>query len=398
MWSPELNLQFRKVEEGYVIEDSSNDPYPLFTLNYNEADSASYPVNVDPEPKPDEPLPPACTPTCSSWFDSNSIHEIEKRELPEFFTGSLSAKTDQAYVHYRNFMIRCYRENPREYLSATACRRILIGDACAIVKVHAFLDKWGLINFEVDPTSRPQSLYQVTLPRSVQESKVEDCSSGVWCGYCGLPCQHLSYVNPLITLCAKCFGEGNFPLILSSNEFKRQAVDVKLAVVEDVDQLKLLTIVEKYKDDWERIGAELGIGASQALWRFLQLPSAEMLNPSLCIPSRIPVDTVPTALADAANPILSQTYIAAKLISDLPPHTVPSSRQFDDNVVTAKVAEIRTRLNEIAKARETLEAQREYWNRAKVEMLAQRSTLARIMNRSDMQPDPMLTILKQKLV
>lgn len=396
MWSPELNLQFRKVDEGYVIEESPGDLYPVFTLNYNEADMKVDPLSVNPEPKADVPFPSSQIPTCSSWFDSNTIHELERQALPEFFTGTHTAKTEQAYMHYRNFMIRCYRENPKEYLSATACRRTLIGDACAIVKVHSFLDKWGLINFEVDPTSRPQSLYQVTLPRSVQESKVVDCSTGVWCGYCGLPCQHLSYVNPLITLCAKCFGEGNFPLILSSNEFKRQPLDIKQAVIEDVDQLNLLQSVERHKDDWDKVGSDLGITPSQALWRFLQLPSAEMLNPGLCIASRIPIDSVPSAFADSANPILSQAFNASKILTDLPSNACPSSRKFDEDAVVEKANQISQRLDDIAKAREVLEYQREYLNRAKAEMLTHRSLLARGMNRSDLQPDSMLTILKQK--
>jgi hypothetical protein len=48
MWSAELNLQFRKVKEGYVIEDSSGDLYPQFTLNYNEPDTHSKPLSVQP--------------------------------------------------------------------------------------------------------------------------------------------------------------------------------------------------------------------------------------------------------------------------------------------------------------------------------------------------------------
>ena len=51
---------------------------------------------------------------------------------------------------YRNFMIDTYRLNPMEYLSATACRRNLAGDVCAIMRSHAFLEQWGLVNYQVD--------------------------------------------------------------------------------------------------------------------------------------------------------------------------------------------------------------------------------------------------------
>ena len=51
-------------------------------------------------------------------------------------------------------MIALYRMNPRNYLSGTTCRRNLAGDACAIMRVHAFLEHWGLINFETAVSER----------------------------------------------------------------------------------------------------------------------------------------------------------------------------------------------------------------------------------------------------
>lgn len=41
------------------------------------------------------------------------------------------------------------RLNPTEYLTSTACRRNLAGDVCAVMRVHAFLEQWGLINYQV---------------------------------------------------------------------------------------------------------------------------------------------------------------------------------------------------------------------------------------------------------
>jgi SWI/SNF related-matrix-associated actin-dependent regulator of chromatin subfamily C len=46
-------------------------------------------------------------------------------------------------------MINTYRLNPIEYLTVTACRRNLAGDVCAIMRVHSFLEQWGLINYQV---------------------------------------------------------------------------------------------------------------------------------------------------------------------------------------------------------------------------------------------------------
>lgn len=88
-------------------------------------------------------------PSYSTWFDMNTIHNIEKKALPEFFNSRNRSKTPAVYKDYRDFMINTYRLNPMEYLTVTACRRNLAGDVCAIMRVHAFLEQWGLINYQV---------------------------------------------------------------------------------------------------------------------------------------------------------------------------------------------------------------------------------------------------------
>ena len=87
-------------------------------------------------------------PISSSWFNMDNIHEIEIKSLPEFFCGKFPSKTPQVYKNYRNFIINLYRENSTMYLSSTTCRKRLPGDACAILRIHAFLEHWGLINFK----------------------------------------------------------------------------------------------------------------------------------------------------------------------------------------------------------------------------------------------------------
>ncbi|KAJ3055384.1 hypothetical protein HK097_010660, partial [Rhizophlyctis rosea] len=97
-------------------------------------------------------------PSYSVWFNISRIHENERKALPEFFNNRNKSKTPQVYKDYRDFMINTYRLNPLEYLTVTACRRNLAGDVCAIVRVHAFLEQWGLINYQVDPDTRPSSV------------------------------------------------------------------------------------------------------------------------------------------------------------------------------------------------------------------------------------------------
>ena len=91
-------------------------------------------------------------PSYSTWFDMGSIHDIERKAMAEFFNNRNRSKTPAVYKDYRDFMINTYRLNPVEYLTVTACRRNLAGDVCAIMRVHAFLEQWGLINYQVGGT------------------------------------------------------------------------------------------------------------------------------------------------------------------------------------------------------------------------------------------------------
>ncbi|PQE29105.1 SWIRM domain-containing protein [Rutstroemia sp. NJR-2017a BBW] len=97
-------------------------------------------------------------PSYSTWFDLHNIAPIEKKSLPEFFNNRNRSKTPTVYKDYRDFMVNTYRLNPKEYLTVTACRRNLAGDVCAIMRVHAFLEQWGVINYQVDAEQRPSSI------------------------------------------------------------------------------------------------------------------------------------------------------------------------------------------------------------------------------------------------
>lgn len=94
-------------------------------------------------------------PSYSTWFDMHMINDLERKALPEFFNNRNRSKTPAVYKDYRDFMINTYRLNPAEYLTVTACRRNLAGDVCAIMRTHAFLEQWGLINYQVDADVRP---------------------------------------------------------------------------------------------------------------------------------------------------------------------------------------------------------------------------------------------------
>ncbi len=102
-------------------------------------------------------------PASASWFSLSDIHQYERDALPEFFSGNDVLNTPQSYKDYRDFMVHAYWQNPTQYLNYTACRRSLVGDACAILRVHQFLDQRGIINYNVTSTTVPTAIPPVSI-------------------------------------------------------------------------------------------------------------------------------------------------------------------------------------------------------------------------------------------
>lgn len=115
---------------------------------------------------------PVIIPSFSRWFEMNTIHEIEKRSLPEFFISASKYKSPEIYKSVRDFIINCYRLNPIEYLSVTAVRRNIALDVGSLIRIYGFLSKWGLINYQIDPKTKSFSMkpqytghYQIVLDK-----------------------------------------------------------------------------------------------------------------------------------------------------------------------------------------------------------------------------------------
>ena len=79
----------------------------------------------------------------SAWFKDDTVNAIEKRAVPEYFTGQNQFKTPEAYKAIRDFIIDSYRRSPEKYLECTS-------------SIHALLEQWGLINHQVESKQRPQ--------------------------------------------------------------------------------------------------------------------------------------------------------------------------------------------------------------------------------------------------
>eukprot|EP00918_Siedleckia_nematoides_P008362 GHVU01018121.1.p1 GENE.GHVU01018121.1~~GHVU01018121.1.p1 ORF type:complete len:318 (+),score=77.10 GHVU01018121.1:161-1114(+) len=106
--------------------------------------------------------PPAAStvqlPSCSRWFDTDKVHDVEREQLYVFFAGYPGlddAKREDEYLKIRNAIVHKYRQNVSRHLTVTDCRRIIDGDAALLLRLHSFLDYWGIINFQADPATVP---------------------------------------------------------------------------------------------------------------------------------------------------------------------------------------------------------------------------------------------------
>lgn len=294
-------------------------------------------------------------PSYSAWFDYNSIHVIEKRAMPEFFNGKNKSKTPEIFMAYRNFMIDTYRLNPTEYLTSTACRRNLAGDVCAIMRVHAFLEQWGLINYQIDAESRPTAmgppptshfhilsdtpsgLQPVNPPKTTQPSaakalfdldknkkeKEPDASPAAISSIGAMP-QTTSSIIPstpptIVKTESTVEANGQFGLKLDQYSKKPSALKNKTAAGmsrewSEQETLLLLEGLEIYRDDWNKVCEHVGTRTQdECILHFLRLP---IEDPYLEDDSGYlgPLAYQPVPFSKSGNPIMSTVAFLASIV------------------------------------------------------------------------------------
>ncbi|KAI2529356.1 SWI/SNF related, matrix associated, actin dependent regulator of chromatin subfamily c member 1 [Homo sapiens] len=255
-------------------------------------------------------------PSYASWFDYNCIHVIERRALPEFFNGKNKSKTPEIYLAYRNFMIDTYRLNPQEYLTSTACRRNLTGDVCAVMRVHAFLEQWGLVNYQVDPESRPMAMGPPPTPHF---NVLADTPSGL------VP---LHLRSPQVPAAQQML---NFP-----EKNKEKPVDLQnFGLRTDIyskktlakskgasagrewteqETLLLLEALEMYKDDWNKVSEHVGSRTQdECILHFLRLPIEDpyLENSDASLG---PLAYQPVPFSQSGNPVMSTVAFLASVV------------------------------------------------------------------------------------
>ncbi|XP_046624389.1 SWI/SNF complex subunit SMARCC2 isoform X1 [Neodiprion virginianus] len=271
-------------------------------------------------------------PSYSAWFDYNSIHTIEKRALSEFFNGKNKSKTPEIYLAYRNFMIDTYRLNPTEYITSTACRRNLAGDVCAIMRVHAFLEQWGLINYQVDAESRPTPMGP---PPTSHFHVLSDTPSGLAPVNPNPPKtpQPSSAAKSLLDLEKKpaVVGMGpeeksglgvmtNFGLKVDQYSRKPAVLKSKQAAGATRDwteqeTLLLLEGLELHKDDWNKVCEHVGSRTQdECILHFLRLPIEDPYLEEGGPEGLGPLAYQPVPFSKAGNPVMSTVAFLASVV------------------------------------------------------------------------------------
>ncbi|XP_054619133.1 SWI/SNF complex subunit SMARCC1b isoform X2 [Dunckerocampus dactyliophorus] len=254
-------------------------------------------------------------PSFTSWFNNNSIHSIEKRALPEFFNGKNKSKSPEVYLAYRNFMIDTYRLNPQEYLSSTSCRRNLTGDVCSITRLHAFLEQWGLINYQVDAESRPLPMGPPPTPHF---NVLADTPTGL------APLQHkplqVTASQHMLTFPEKSREKPsdcqNFGLRMDVYARKHPKTKGACAGREWTEQetLLLLEALEVYRDDWNKVSEHVGSRTQDdCILHFLRLPIEDpYLEDSSA--SLGPLAYQPVPFSQSENPVMSTVAFLASVV------------------------------------------------------------------------------------
>ncbi|KAI8073108.1 hypothetical protein BC940DRAFT_290552 [Gongronella butleri] len=237
-------------------------------------------------------------PSYATWFEFHQIHNNERTALPEFFAGH-ATKTPNDYVNMRNFMVHTYRHNPLEYLTVTACRRNLLGDVAAITRIHAFLEKWGLINYQMDPRLRPSNLgppfagkFNLVLdtPQHLRSPSTPELSASA---------SSSTTTTTTTATTATTITAPTTPGVSASSSQSTKAspvprksastpavslelhdtiYDVPSRVIEDEKELSpqqellLMEALAMYKHDWDAVAAHVGVSRDACILHYLTLP------------------------------------------------------------------------------------------------------------------------------
>lgn len=280
----------------------------------------------------------------SSWFSTESIHELERQALPEFFNSRCPSKTPDLYVQIRNIIVGKYLEQGRLGFLFKAVQGLIAGDRNASRRVYDFLLKVDIIRLPEGryPSPRPPTALFVPPEGPMLQDVINSFSSAgsytlmarpdppqqqssayyvpkVYCSmHSSVDCSCLRYSStrmPNWQLCPTCFAEGFFPPGLSGKDFIR--VDNRDPHQADRngwtlhESSLLFAGLDLFGDNWPMVAEYVGTKTHvQCVLRFLQMPIEDVLLDSIEHGSNASFP-----FKESPNPILAQTTLLASVIS-----------------------------------------------------------------------------------
>ncbi|KAI8988171.1 hypothetical protein BDF20DRAFT_814875 [Mycotypha africana] len=363
---PQANTRPRKNEfEPYLHGDIANiSQYTATNVEYakrptkiqkiEKADTLDVPSLIQKTPYDYDDL------FMPEWFDRSSIHRLEALSIPEINDEDCSLTPDD-YIAIRNYMIDAYRASPAYYLTISTCTSKLETDLPILVRIHSFLEMYGLINSHVDPRRRIYDPYIDTDPNaelkpksqrnfadidkadmqylrdliykhdssghshwklSVEDPKNSDRRRIFICCTCRTDCSAVRYQSLKAKdyqVCIDCFLEGRYSAVYSSADFLRVEGTGGSAELEmdeqqpwsDQEILRLLEGVDRYDDDWLMISEHVGSRSKeQCITQFLQLP----INDEFLTATLSEEELVETPFDDTTNPVMMMiSFLAAHI-------------------------------------------------------------------------------------
>ncbi len=123
------------------------------------------------------------TTTLPSWYDPNEVSSLEITLLPEWFDQSANHRTKESYISTRESIIDMASKSMLKYVTGTAIRRAIPGDAGSLLRLHQLLVTWGFINGSSFNDSTPNEVSRnISKPVSNDTTTLTNPSDMEWSG------------------------------------------------------------------------------------------------------------------------------------------------------------------------------------------------------------------------
>ncbi|KAG7364673.1 SWIM zinc finger domain protein [Nitzschia inconspicua] len=142
-----------KSENFVKSEEESKEESQKHQEKWESPPAQSLTTKPEPEWEQHKPVPHDETvtpvdqlPQRPKWYEKDSISDIERSMLPEWFDSSSPHRTPESYLETREKIIKMSDTLANRNLTNAMIRRVVVGDAGSLQRLRTFLVNWGVIN------------------------------------------------------------------------------------------------------------------------------------------------------------------------------------------------------------------------------------------------------------